>query len=129
MNQMAAEWCRKAEEDWIVAERELSLRPAVYSAVCFHAQQCGEKYLKATLLEAGKQFPHTHDLEYLAGLALDFLPGLKELSAQIRWLTQFGVEVRYPGVWAEEKDARRSVEIVHKVRSFVLQFLAPQDDP
>ena len=128
MNQMAAEWRQKAEEDWIVAERELSLRPAAYSVVCFHAQQCAEKYLKASLLEGGKQFPHTHDLEYLAGLAFDLLLGLKELTDEIRWLTQFAVEVRYPGVSAHEMEARRSVEIAHKVRALAHEFLAPQKD-
>jgi HEPN domain-containing protein len=33
--------------------------------VCFHLQQCIEKYLKARLNEAGIPFPKTHDLERL----------------------------------------------------------------
>ena len=37
--------------------------------VCFHLQQCLEKYLKARLVEAGLGFPRTHDLERL----LDFI--------------------------------------------------------
>ncbi len=33
--------------------------------VCFHAQQCVEKYLKAVLVSEAIDFPKTHDLEEL----------------------------------------------------------------
>lgn len=50
MKPITLEWVRKAEGDFITAERELSahLNPN-YDAVCFHAQQCVEKYLKGRL--------------------------------------------------------------------------------
>jgi len=48
------QWISKAEGDFHVAERELSVtdQPS-YDAICFHAQQCSEKYLKAFLSEQG----------------------------------------------------------------------------
>ena len=45
-----AEWIEKAEEDFRVATTLCRLRKnPVHNAVCFHAQQCVEKYLKAIL--------------------------------------------------------------------------------
>jgi HEPN domain-containing protein len=45
-----------------------------YDGICFHAQQCAEKYLKAKMVEAGKPFSKTHDLEVLLNLAMTIEP-------------------------------------------------------
>lgn len=48
---VAQEWARKAEGDLRAAAYLLEPRPAQPTdAVCFHAQQCAEKYLKALLV-------------------------------------------------------------------------------
>ena len=61
----------KAEGDYRVVSVLLRSRKAWrYEVICFHAQQCVEKYLKAHLVEAGVAFPKTHDLETLLRLAL-----------------------------------------------------------
>jgi HEPN domain-containing protein len=36
--------------------------------VCFHAQQCVEKYLKAFLVLEGIDFPKTHDIGKISAL-------------------------------------------------------------
>ncbi len=66
MNPIAFEYVEKAEGDFATAERELgvTVNPN-YDAVCFHAQQCAEKYLKAQLQESGIRFGKTHDLTLL----------------------------------------------------------------
>ena len=49
MNPLTHEWIEKAEGDFTTAGRELRARKNPnYEAACFHAQQCAEKYLKAT---------------------------------------------------------------------------------
>src|ERR1039457_172591 len=64
-----AEWIAKAEADWATAQREFRVRRrANHDAVCFHAQQTVEKYLKARLIVAGINFPRTHDLVALLAL-------------------------------------------------------------
>ena len=64
-----AEWVAKAEADWATARREFRVRRQVnFDAVCFHAQQCVEKYLKARLILAHIHFPKTHDLVALLAL-------------------------------------------------------------
>jgi hypothetical protein len=57
MKPSTTEWVAKAEDDFAVMEREcqVGVHPS-YDAVCFHAQQCAEKYLKARLCEAGVAF-------------------------------------------------------------------------
>ena len=43
-------WIRKAENDLITASACLNIKPRPpIDTICFHAQQCAEKYLKAFL--------------------------------------------------------------------------------
>lgn len=50
MNPLTTEWVEKAEGDYATAKRESRVRRNPnYDAVCFHAQQMAEKYLKAFL--------------------------------------------------------------------------------
>ena len=63
MKPAVAEWVSKAEGDFLTAGRELRARNSPnYDAVCFHAQQCAEKYLKAVLQENNKPIPKIHNL-------------------------------------------------------------------
>ncbi len=53
MKLLTREWIDKAEGDFATASREIRVRKSPnYDAVCFHAQQCAEKYLKALLQES-----------------------------------------------------------------------------
>lgn len=62
MKPITIEWINKAEGDYAVMEREGRVRKHPnFDGVCFHAQQCAEKYLKAWLIEADIDFPKTHD--------------------------------------------------------------------
>jgi hypothetical protein len=52
-------------------QRELrSRRDPCFDAVCFHAQQCAEKFLKARLTADGITFAKTHSLTALLDQAL-----------------------------------------------------------
>jgi len=62
------EWLEKAEGDLKVAQWEGQATDPVYDAVCFHAQQCAEQYLKALLEEHNSTFPRIHDLLALLNL-------------------------------------------------------------
>jgi HEPN domain-containing protein len=124
MKPLTHEWIEKAEEDYRVAKREQQTRPAAYSAVCFHAQQCVEKYLKAFLQEQELVFQRTHDLEVLMKLGLPFVPALETHRESLQWLTAFAVEVRYPGMRANKKDAERCVQIATSLRSLIRRQLS-----
>ena len=49
--QVVRQWVERAEEDLVNAEHTLTLEEnCPVGTVCFHAQQCAEKYLKALLI-------------------------------------------------------------------------------
>ena len=53
MKPITQEWVDKAEGDFATAQRESQAKKNLnYDAVCFHSQQCAEKYLKECLQEA-----------------------------------------------------------------------------
>ena len=66
MKAIVEEWIGKAEGDYATARRELNaIEYPNYDAVCFHAEQAGEKLMKALLIERGVTPPRTHDLVVL----------------------------------------------------------------
>lgn len=117
MKQATAEWIAKAEGDFATAERELSVtdRPN-YDAVCFHTQQCAEKYLKAFLQENGISIKKTHDLADLLSSALIIEPTWSSMTTDLNALSAFAVEYRYPGDAADLVEAREAFEKCENVR-------------
>ena len=112
-----AEWLTKAEEDYRVALslRRLRVNPA-HSSVCFHAQQCIEKYLKAILQKHGDMIRKIHALPVLLDQCSKHYPLLTALRSDLVTLSAYAVEFRYPGESATEEDARKSVDIMKRAR-------------
>lgn len=121
MKPLTQEWIEKADGDYLVAAGQWRSEHPVYDAICFHAQQCLEKYPKAWLTEHDIPFPRTHDLEALTSLCLSSLPELAGWIDGLRFLTVFGVEIRYPGTRAASADAQRCWQTAHDVRQVLRQ--------
>ncbi|MGZ8842938.1 MAG: HEPN domain-containing protein [Pyrinomonadaceae bacterium] len=119
MKPIAVEWIEKADNDYRAGALLRQSAEDVYDAISFHAQQCAEKYLKAWLSECEVDFPRTHDLEALAKLAAPTLSGLENVIDDLRFLTSFAVEIRYPGITAEMEDAEKCWQIVLRLRELV----------
>lgn len=117
------EWARYAEEDWEIANLLLKRKKIRTTAICFHAQQSAEKYLKALLLSKKAAFPKTHDLSTLnslcsqAGILTEFSP------AALAILTDHAISSRYPGEEPEIDDAKESIKIAKSIREFAHTFL------
>lgn len=63
MKKATLEWIEIAEGDWNTATRESRVEDNPnYKAVSFHAQQCGEKYLKAIIQDFNADPQRTHVL-------------------------------------------------------------------
>jgi HEPN domain-containing protein len=116
MKPVTSEWVAKAEGDFNTARREMEAEPANYDAVCFHSQQCAEKYLKARLIEDDAAFPKTHDLSALLDMVLPIEPRWTDLRSPLDRLTDLGVEVRYPGLFADAEAAAEALETAGVVR-------------
>ncbi|HEV7406194.1 MAG TPA: HEPN domain-containing protein [Chthoniobacteraceae bacterium] len=111
MRPETAEWVEKAEGDYRTASREAEVTTLPnYDAVCFHAQQCIEKYLKALLVEANAPFPRTHDLLALLALASPHSPAITALQSTFGRLAPYSVAIRYPGDQATATDAATAFE-------------------
>ena len=111
------DWVVKAEEDYETARTLVRKRKHNLSnAVCFHAQQCAEKYLKAFLIFHRIAFPKTHDLLDLLELAKKVDPTLELLKSDLAYLEPYAVEFRYPGEFATRQEAKRSARVMAHVR-------------
>ncbi len=122
MKDLTKEWIKKSEGDVGTAVRESSVKEgANWDAVCFHAQQAVEKYLKGILQEIEKPFSKTHDLSVLLELALSEFPELSVLADDLEWLSAFAVEFRYPGEEALEEDAKHALAIMERALSLLKQ--------
>ena len=91
----------------------------MYEAVCFHAQQCAEKYLKAWLEEHNLAFPRIHDLIALLNLSGGLIPELDPLKPRLAHLSVFGIASRYPGVRADRPAAEEAMTTAEDVRTVV----------
>ncbi len=117
MNPVVEEWVRKAEGDFATACREFAVTDGPnFDAVCFHYQQCVEKYLKAFLIEKGESFPKTHDLAALLDMCLPSEPGWASLRPDFILLSRAAVEFRYPGDFADVAEAQAAKSVAEKAR-------------
>ncbi len=112
-----SEWVEKAEEDYRVslALRRLRRQPA-HNAVCFHAQQCLEKYLKAILQKECVAISKIHALPVLLDQCAVHHPLLAVMRPDMVRLSAYAVEFRYPGESANEDDAKSAVDIMKRSR-------------
>ena len=62
MDELVKEWLRKADNDLLNVENNLNSERVPTDTVCFHCQQCAEKYLKAYLVYRKIEFPNIHNL-------------------------------------------------------------------
>jgi HEPN domain-containing protein len=116
-------WVELAEQDYKTAQLLWVRRKPFYYIVCFHTQQCAEKYLKALLVQRGKEFPKVHDLVKIKSLCENagFLVPVSDQLLQN--LTMYAAEIRYPGVPASKEDAKEAIAIAKQVRHFVRKLL------
>jgi len=127
MNGTVREWVEKAEGDLRTAQREFrALDRPNYDAVCFHAQQCVEKLMKALLMHHQITPPRTHDLERLFDLLKPVVPTFAPSVEDIRSLTTTGMAVRYPDESADQEDARQALEICERLRGELLGMLGEE---
>jgi HEPN domain-containing protein len=124
MNETVREWVAKAEADFATAKRELAAKDSPnYDAVCFHAQKCVEKLMKASLILRGITAPKTHDLVQLDHLIRSEWSNWTWPLEDLRFLTRAAVALRYPGESAELDVAEEAVKTAGQLRERLLLLL------
>jgi HEPN domain-containing protein len=118
-------WIRKAENDLKNASNTIKMKDdCPTDTICFHAQQCVEKYLKALLVLHGIDFPKTPEIKKL--ISLLSIPGRLDFSQeeQIK-LSYYATVTRYPGDYDEMTlaEAEQAVKIAKRVRNQIRKLL------
>jgi HEPN domain-containing protein len=122
MNEEAVSlWIRCAESDLKIGKGELATEDPATDAICFHMQQCAEKYLKAFLIFHGQEVPRTHDIAFLILRCVQIDPEFQQL---VGWgvpsLTTYAVEVRYDTlIFPSVEETKHAVALAEQVRDFV----------
>jgi HEPN domain-containing protein len=115
------EWLRYARADLAVCRLALEGTEIVPEIICFHAQQCAEKSLKALLLEKNVPFPRTHVIEFLLDLLINAGIAVPNEVDEALTLTQYAVQTRYPGLWepVTRDEAREAAALAALVLAWV----------
>jgi len=127
MNALTTEWVEKAESDYRAAQGLLpAIEPSGFvEAVCFHSQQCVEKYAKAFLQEHDIPSERADSrMEPLYSTCVSIEPDFGEYRGDFERLDDFGIEILYPGYSATTNDAREAMDIVTRFRTFIRSKLS-----
>ena len=128
MNPLTLEWVEKAEEDYNAAKWLQQAPNPLHNSICFHAQQCVEKYLKAWLQEANIHAPRTHNLEELLNLIVPTLPVWHQWRPDFKIITAYAVDSRYPGESRTADNTQHAIHVCDAVRQAVrTQLELPTD--
>ncbi len=128
MTKYATHWFRKAEEDLLVI-RVLLPKKGTANAVCFHAQQAAEKYLKGFLAFHGKNVRKIHELDALLLLCAEVNASFNELKKDAIFLNHFYTEARYPGDIPDfsSSQAQDAAVSADRVKAFVRVVVKSQN--
>ena len=112
----AKRWISYSETDLRAAHALLDSEEFFPRQICFFAQQCAEKAIKAILVFEEVSFRKNHDLDRLR----DLIPEGWKVKAQfpdLAELTIWSVESRYPGNTPDitENEARGTLKLAESV--------------
>lgn len=119
-------WFMKADNDLKIGRDELRSDNPATDAICFHMQQCVEKYLKGYLVLYGKEIERTHNINRIVRECMDIDASFSKIDVPgVDRLTLYATELRYPDDFYmppldETYEAIRQAETV---REFVLEKL------
>jgi len=128
MNGTVSEWIEKAEADYAMAGHDLASSPRPnFDGICFHAQQCVEKLMKALLIHLALDPPRTHNLMLLDELLRPVCAAWSCPVDDLRFLTHAAGALRYPGAVAEREDAEHAMNLCTRLREALLTLLRAAD--
>lgn len=115
-------WVVKASNDLLAAKTILESGRPINDIVCFLAQQCVEKGLKAFLVYSGIHIQKTHDLVNLVKICAENDEEFFQLEDAADALSNYAVETRYPSDWLEttSEDAAKAVEEAEMGLEFII---------
>ena len=114
-------WLVKADNDLRTSLTMLEVNDPPTDTVCFHAQQCAEKALKAYLVSKDEHVERTHSIPRLVELCRKHDESYEQFVHSAPELTVYAVAGRYPDDWVDitEEDARLAIDSADAILRFV----------
>lgn len=117
MKDLSALWVAKAEAHLSTARRELAVKKDPnFDAVCIHAHQCAEDYLKARLQESEIPFPTTSHLAVLLYLCADLDSAWETHRQNLSKLSATNRLIQEPEEIATQAMAKEAFDLASKFR-------------
>ena len=115
--EIVKDWLQRARSNLEGAKAGKVSEHVLYEDLCFDAQQCAEKTIKALLVYLNKEFPWTYSIEELLGIVSEAGIEIPENIKRAVILTRYTVHTRYPGLASpvDEIDYREAVELSERV--------------
>ena len=117
-------WIRIAAGDLKVAKKLfVPYDETEGSFICFHLQQCCEKYIKAFLIYKDSEVEKIHNLFYLQQKAKQFNNELEKFD--FKNLNDFAVQFRYPGedILPDKEEIKYYIDLCENLQKFDLTLL------
>lgn len=120
----AREWLNRAKSN--LAQEKTKTEGIYLEDLCFNAQQCAEKAIKALLIELGLKFPYTHNVTELLTLVEKSGQKIPEEIKRAGILSDYAVESRYPGIFepVTEEEYQEAVTIAGNVVRWVDEYIS-----
>ena len=114
---IASEWYEYAENDYEVAILLSNQIKPKLEIICYHCQQCIEKYLKGFIAFNGGNLQKTHSLVALCNTCISFDTRFNEILEICANLTVYGSELRYPNkLEIDKNNMKKALDDTNKVR-------------
>ena len=122
--ELVKQWLIKANNDLQVIENELNSAEPVMDAICLHAQQAAEKFLKTFLVAHNIDYPQTHNISAILNLCRSKDEQFIDLKQSIT-LSKYATDFRYPADFyiPDLEEAKEAYQLSLKVKDFVLEKL------
>lgn len=120
MTNPVSEWISKALNDLSCAKALAETQGEYFDQVCFLAQQCIEKLLKAYLIKHKHEVTKTHDLVKLTSDCNKINSCFEKWKDIALTLTIYSVDFRYPGENATKEEANESIVIADEFSKFII---------
>ncbi|MDR3314759.1 MAG: HEPN domain-containing protein [Oscillospiraceae bacterium] len=116
------QWLQKAADD--LESAAVLLKAGLLANGCYHAQQTGEKALKAYLSLCEEDVPYSHNLSILCKLCAEKDGKFLEILSPASDLTDYAVNTRYPGDDSvSEAEAEDCIQKARQIFMFVQEHL------
>jgi HEPN domain-containing protein len=114
-------WFEYAENDLEAAKILSRQSKPKYEIICYHCQQCAEKFLKGFIASKNGKLQKTHDLVVLCETCASWDPEFEKIIINCSDLTIYASEVRYPNVLEiEDYHMKSAIKDAVRIKEFVL---------